>query len=472
MKKGAEKLLKALPSIDWILENGAISGFINEVSRGGVVEIARQVVSDFREEILNGRVSGEGVEGIRSLVLEEVKKRLESVSGLKQVRVINATGVILHTNLGRAPLSRRVRDAIVKAADGYVDLEMDLEEGTRTDRTRRVRKLLSLLSGSEDALIINNNAAAVFLAVKTLSKGGGVAVSRGELVEIGGSFRLPEILASAAERVFEVGTTNKTHLEDYIEALDAGANFLLKVHTSNYRIVGFTDDVSLSELVKLGQSRGVPVMYDQGSGVLYPFSSLGIEGEDCIDEILATGVDLVSFSTDKVLGGPQGGAILGKRELIKKLKKNHLSRALRVDKLTLAGLEEVLLQYWEGDFEGIPSLRMIKIGYSVLENRARKLVERLSQTDLDVKIDVVEGTSSIGGGSYPTNPLRSPIIQINLPENLSTKLVRLLRTGRPSLLVRIKGNSIFIDLRTVFEEEEDVLFDILTGALKKVYEEE
>jgi len=467
-----ENLFKSLPSIDSILEDDTVSRALNELSRKGVLRIAREVVDEFRDRIKSKGLEIKG-DAIREAVVNEVRRRVEEVSSLKQRRVINATGVVLHTNLGRAPLGGPSCEAVIQAASGYVDLEVDLEEGIRTDRTRRVRQLLSLLTGAEDSLIVNNNAAAVFLVVHTFSRGGAVAVSRGELIEIGGSFRLPEILAAAASRVIEVGTTNKTHIEDYIEAIDKGATLLLKVHTSNYRVVGFAEDVSLSELVKLGKQRGVPVMYDQGSGVLYPFSKIGIEGEESLDDIMKTGVDIVSFSTDKVLGGPQGGAIVGSKGLIERLKRNHLSRALRVDKLTLAALERLLIQYWKGDFDDIPSIRMIKLDYESLKRRASRLRVKLAEV-LGEKavVKVVEGESSIGGGSYPTNSLRSPILEINLRDGFAVKLARALRSREPALMVRIKDDTIFIDLRTVAEDEEDVILDIMKVGVKEIFSKE
>ncbi|HVO76959.1 MAG TPA: L-seryl-tRNA(Sec) selenium transferase, partial [Candidatus Bathyarchaeia archaeon] len=335
--------LKKLPSVEKILEDGRIAPRIALLSRRGITRIVRDAIDRKRERLLAGEVTGAAGQSLAEAVANEVAGELDAISNLGVRRVINATGVVLHTNLGRAVLGESVRAAIDRSARGYVDLEIDLGTGARTERGLRVGRLLSLITGAGDAFVVNNNAAAVFLAVQTLAGAGAVAISRGELVEIGGSFRLPEILSLAAGRVIEVGTTNRTHRKDYEKAVRDGATLLLKVHTSNYRIVGYTNEVPLAELAAIGREKGVPVMYDQGSGVLYPLRLKGVEGEESMESVLESGVDLVSFSTDKVLGGPQGGALAGRADLIARMKENHLSRALRLDKLALAGLEQVLL---------------------------------------------------------------------------------------------------------------------------------
>jgi L-seryl-tRNA(Ser) seleniumtransferase len=355
-------------------------------------------------------------------------------------------------------LGESVRAAIDRSARGYVDLEIDLESGERTERGLRAGKLLSLITGAENAFVVNNNAAAVMLAVQTFAGRGAVAISRGELVEIGGSFRLPEILALAAGRVIEVGTTNRTHRADYEKALRDGATLLLKVHTSNYRIVGYTNEVPLGELAALGHASGVPVMYDQGSGVLYPLRLKGVDGEESIETVLESGVDLVSFSTDKVLGGPQGGALVGRADLIARMKENHMARALRLDKLTLAGLEEVLLEYWNGRFDAVPSLAMITEALESVRDRAARIASRLVEScGRGVDISTEESESSIGGGSFPINPLRTVVVQITLPPDRAQRLSALLRAGNPSVLVRVKGESVMIDPRTVLGDEEELL---------------
>ncbi|MCX5754303.1 MAG: L-seryl-tRNA(Sec) selenium transferase [Candidatus Krumholzibacteria bacterium] len=465
--------LKKLPSVEKVLEDPRIAPRITLLSRKGITRIVRDAIESRRALLLEGSKIRASGNDIVTSVADDVVAELDALSTSGTRRVINATGVVLHTNLGRAVLGESVRAAIDAAARGYVDLEIDLASGKRTERGLRVGRLLSLLTGAEDAFVVNNNAAAVMLAVQTIAGSGAVAVSRGELVEIGGSFRLPEILAVAAGRVIEVGTTNRTHRKDYEKAVREGATLLLKVHTSNYRIVGYTNEVSLGELAEVGRAAGVPVMYDQGSGVLYPLRGMGIEGEQCLETTLESGADIVSFSTDKVLGGPQGGALVGSAPLIARMRENHLSRALRLDKLALAGLEQVLRDYWNGGFEGIPSLRMIMEPVDRLREKAGRLAERIvarSAHDLDVKI--AESESSIGGGSFPINPLQTVVVQITLPAVRAERLAALMRTGSPSVLVRVKDHSVMIDPRTILGDEEDELVAGLVDGLERILKRE
>ena len=465
-KMDIQSSLKKLPSVERVLEDKRIAGKITLHSRKGVTRLVREVVERYRQKLLKGSMAQATEAEIITEIAGETVDALDALSQGGQRRVINATGVILHTNLGRAVLGEETRSAIDAASRGYIDLEIDLESGKRVERGRRIARLLSLVTGAEDAYVVNNNAAAVLLAVQTLAGAGAVAVSRGELVEIGGSFRLPEILALAAGAVIEVGTTNRTNIGDYEQAIRRGATMLLKVHTSNYRIVGYTNEVPLRELAELGAREKIPVMYDQGSGVLHPLHMDGIVGEECIEVVLESGVDLVSFSTDKVLGGPQGGAIIGRADLIKKMKENHLSRALRLDKLALAGLERVLLAYWEGRLDELPALRMITERMESLRARAGRIAARLKETgDLAGAVNVQEDESSIGGGSFPINPLRTVLVEITLAPGRCEKLSALLRKGNPAVMVRVKGNTVMIDPRTILADEEDLLIAKLSEGL-------
>ena len=465
-KMNIQSSLKKLPSVERILEDDRIARRITLHSRKGITRIIRETIERYRQKLLRGSMAKATEEGLVAAVADEVVAGLDAFSQDGRRCVINATGVILHTNLGRAVLGEETRRAIDAASRGYIDLEIDLESGKRVERGRRLARLLSLVTGAEDAFVVNNNAAAVFLAVQTLAGGGAVAVSRGELVEIGGSFRLPEILSLAAGAVMEVGTTNRTHIGDYEKAIRGGATMLLKVHTSNYRIVGYTNEVPLKELAELGIRTEIPVMYDQGSGVLYPLHMKGIEGEECIETVLESGVDLVSFSTDKVLGGTQGGALIGRADLIKKMKENHLSRALRLDKLTLAGLEWVLLAYWEGRLDEIPTLRMIMESIDSVGARAARIAARLKGIcHGDIVVNVTEDESSIGGGSFPTNPLRTVLVEITLSSGRAEKLSALLRAGNPAVMVRVKGDSVMVDPRTVLADEEEPLVAKLSEGL-------
>ncbi len=468
-----QQLLQKLPSVEKVLEDERVSSRVTFMSHEGVKRIIRETISAYRARIRAGKMTGIGAERLGEAIVAEVANELEALSSGKQRRVINATGVILHTNLGRAVLGASARAAIDMAAAGYSDLEVDLRSAKRVERGRRVSRLLALMTGAEDAFIVNNNAAAILLAVRTLAGSGAVAVSRGELVEIGGSFRLPEILAAAAGRVVEVGTTNRTHLRDYERAVGEGATLLLKVHTSNYRIVGYTNEVPVAELAELGRRSRVAVMYDQGSGVLYPLASAGVPGEETVGEALSSGVDLVSFSTDKVLGGPQGGALIGRSKLIARMRENHLSRALRLDKLTIAALEEVLLAYWEGRFHEIPALAMITEGLDKVRSRAERLGRRLSErAAAGVRVRVVESESSVGGGSFPINPLPTAVVEITLPAGSAARVARELRAGAPAVMLRVKGSAIIVDPRTVSAEEEQPLIERLEETLAIVLRRE
>jgi L-seryl-tRNA(Ser) seleniumtransferase len=466
--------LRKLPSVERVLEDERIAPRINIMTRRGITRIVRGRIESYREGIVSGDIeAGEDADLILERIAAAASLEIESLVSDRQRRVINATGVILHTNLGRAVLGSATVSAVHTAASGYTDLEMDIGTGKRTSRSRRVNALLRAITGCEDALVVNNNAAAVLLAVDTFARDDAVAVSRGELVEIGGSFRLPEILARAAGRIIEVGTTNRTHLGDYERAVDEGATLLLKVHTSNYKVVGYTDEVPLAALAELGKKRNIPVMYDQGSGILYPIEDRGLEGEKSILPVLDTGVDIVSFSGDKVLGGPQAGILLGRADLVGRMRDNHMSRALRIDKMTLAGLEQVLVHYWNGEFDSIPALRMILEDQGALVDRTRNAVEKLRGVAPDgFAIEEVEGETSIGGGSFPINPLRTALLQITLTAGGSQRLERELRRLDPPVLARVRGDSIFLDLRTVPVDEEEILVGSLAAAMRKVKEKE
>ncbi|HSG28955.1 MAG TPA: L-seryl-tRNA(Sec) selenium transferase, partial [Candidatus Krumholzibacterium sp.] len=406
--------MKKLPSVEKVLEEECVSLAVNAFSRGGIIRLIRDSIGRYREALLNGEKDASGEE-ILAGIAGEVAGEIRRIGSSVQRRVINATGVVLHTNLGRAPLGQSLLGEILTLQSGYTDLEVDTATGERTHRERRAARLLSLITGAESALVVNNTAAAILLAVDTFAGGGAVAVSRGELVEIGGSFRLPEILRKGAGRVMEIGTTNRTNLKDYEKAIDDGATMLLKVHTSNYRIVGYTDDVPLARLAALGRERDVPVMYDQGSGVLFPLGSEGITGEEDIASLLSSGVDMMAFSGDKVLGGPQSGIVIGSERHIGKMRGNHLARALRVDKLTLACLEETLCRYWRGEARDIPALRMILSGSDVSKKRAEAFAADLEKVLPEgARVTLSEGESSIGGGSFPATPLPATIIELGL----------------------------------------------------------
>ena len=453
-----ESLLRKLPSVENVLSDSRIEELIERGSRTGIRRIARERIDHWRGKILNGMDQDIQGEGLQDTVISEVIRETEEITGGGLRRAVNALGVIIHTNLGRSVLGREVREEIDRSAAGYIDLEVELESMSRTKREARAARLFSLMTGFEDAHIVNNNAAAVFLAVETLAGRGAVAVSRGELVEIGGSFRLPEILAKAAGRVMEIGTTNRTHLRDYREAVQQGADLILKVHRSNYRISGYTNEVSLQELVALGRDSGVPVMYDQGGGLFHRVEGMDEDDEMDIVQIEETGVNVVSFSADKLLGGPQGGVLLGDAEFISRMKNNHLARVLRVGKLTLAGLEKTLTHYWFREYDRIPVLKMAGIPLEQMRSRAENFAGSLrSELPKKITVSIVEGDSAIGGGTFPNNPLPTILVEIILQTEAAEKLSRLLREGSPPVLIRVKKDSVLIDLRTVSEDEEKIL---------------
>ncbi|MBD3178807.1 MAG: L-seryl-tRNA(Sec) selenium transferase [Candidatus Latescibacteria bacterium] len=453
-----ESLLRELPSVENVLSDSRISELVSTGSRRGIKRLVRESIKGWRGRIMAGDVKEIKGTGLEEAIIAEVIAEVKEITAGGRRRAINALGVIIHTNLGRSVLGEEVREEIEKSASGYIDLEVDLDSMERTRREARAARLFSLMTGFEDAHIVNNNAAAVFLAVETLAGGGAVAVSRGELVEIGGSFRLPEILSKAAGRVIELGTTNRTHLSDYREAVEAGADLILKVHRSNYRISGYTDEVSLRELVKLGEESGVPVMYDQGGGLFRRMGGMEDREEMDIGELADTGVNIIAFSCDKLLGGPQGGALLGDSELISRMRSNHLARVLRVGKLTLSGLEKTLSHYWHGEHGKIPVLSMADLSAEEIGIRAEKFAASLRPELPDgIDISITEGGSPIGGGTFPNNPLPTMLVEIILQSGGAEKLSRLLRGESPSVLVRVRKDSILIDLRTVSRNEENIL---------------
>jgi L-seryl-tRNA(Ser) seleniumtransferase len=457
-----QSLLRKLPSVENILSDSSVRGLISEGSRIGIKKIINDRIESWRRRILEEGESGiEGVD-LEAAILEEVLAEAEDAAAGGRKRAVNALGVIIHTNLGRSVLGEDTIDEISRCGSGYIDLEVDLDSMERGGREERAARLFSLMSGFEDAHIVNNNAAAVYLAVETLAGEGSVAVSRGELVEIGGSFRLPEILFKAAGRVIELGTTNRTHLSDYREAVEQGAGLILKVHRSNYRVSGYTSEVSLEELSELGRESGVPVMYDQGGGLFRRFDWAGNGEERAVGELPETGVNIVSFSTDKLFGGPQGGVLAGDRELIGRMKRNHLSRVLRVGKLTLAGIEKTLSCYWSKRYDSIPVLRMAGIPVEEIESRARHFI-RLLKAELkeNIEISTLKGNSAMGGGTFPNNPLPTVLVEIILEAGKAEELSRLLREGSPPVLVRVRKNSVLLDLRTVLKNEEEILKDMI-----------
>ncbi len=464
----AEKaqLLRQIPSVDELLNGAKLSALLSRADRQLVVEIARATLAELRERIA-------GTYPIRALPLrrEEIEAAIadevERILSRSLVPVINATGVILHTNLGRAPLLPAAAEEIRLAATRYSNLEYDLEAGARGKRDVHTSQLLERLTGAEAAIVVNNCAAAVLLVLSALAKGGEAIVSRGELIEIGDGFRIPEIMAESGAILREVGTTNRTKLEDYENAITERTKVLMSVHPSNFQMTGFTDKPELSELVALSKRTNLPLIEDLGSGCLLDLSEFGIQ-EPTVRQSVEAGVSLVIFSGDKLLGGPQAGIICGKKELVQKVRRHPLFRALRVDKLTIAALEATLGAYLRHAVDEIPALRMLRTPSAELANRADRLLARLRELIVvtDVKIALVEGESLAGGGSTPSQTLRSPVLHIRSERRSAAELERRLRRDPgASVIARIEEDRVVIDLRTVFEDQEAELAAVLAAAL-------
>ncbi|MBE6970472.1 MAG: L-seryl-tRNA(Sec) selenium transferase [Ruminococcaceae bacterium] len=446
-------LLRSIPKVDEVLEKLSDSFHRNFYGENYIKDAVRAELEALRQEILSG--TRQELPGEEEL-LKAVKARLSLMSRPSLHRVINGTGIVLHTNLGRAPLASSAVNRAGKVSRGYCTLEYNLESGSRGSRYSHVESLLCRLTGAESALVVNNNAAAVLLILSALTAGGEVPVSRGELVEIGGAFRVPEIMESCGARLREVGTTNKTHLYDYERAINDETKALMKVHTSNYRIIGFSETPALSELVELGHRHSLPVIEDLGSGCLVDLSEYGIPGEPTVQESLRAGVDVVSFSGDKLLGGPQAGIILGKKKYLDILKKHPLNRALRVDKMTLAALEETLRLYDSGRTRSVPVMGMLMMEKEDLQREAQFLADKLRENGVDV--DILPCESQVGGGSLPGVTLPSFAVS---PRGDANKWEEKLRRNMPPIIGRIHEGRFLLDVRTLRAGDEPVIAEAM-----------
>lgn len=458
-----QRLLSSLPSVDEILKGKICVEWLKNHPRRYVLQAIREVIDSRRKEIIDGSVREAHDVIDTDLSLErlsaDIERRIEKLSSYSLRPVINATGIVLHTNLGRSILSERALENIKRVSENYSNLEYDLDAGKRGKRYSHIKGILRDITGAEDAFIVNNNAAAVLLCLNTLSKGKEVIVSRGELIEIGGSFRMPDVMVSSGAILREVGTTNKTHLYDYENAISENTGLILKVHQSNYRIVGFTEEVSIEDLVSLGKRHQIPVMFDLGSGCLIDLKPSGIYNEPVVQEVVKSGADVTTFSGDKLLGGPQGGVIVGRREYIEKIQKNPMTRALRIDKLTLAAFEATLMEYLDEDKakEYIPTLKMLFQRPAEIRERAEKIAMLLKEFLRDVRIEVIQDFSRAGGGSLPEMDFLTYVVSIK-PDNLSVnELEWRLRHNNPPIIARIKEDSLMVDVRTVRDSEIDSL---------------
>lgn len=452
-------LLREIPSVDSLLSHEAGIQLLGVYPRSLLREAINEVLGDLRSRISAGEI--EVLPGPRTLWKAAgalVRERLSP----DIVPVINATGVVIHTNLGRSLLASSAVDAVVTAATSYTNLEYDLKAGARGDRYTHVTRALGELTGAEDALVVNNNAAAVLLTLQTLASGREVVVSRGELVEIGGSFRIPDVMSQSGAVLVEVGTTNRTHPGDYENAVGDETAALMKVHASNFRVVGFTREVSVGELAAIARPRGLPVIYDMGSGVLTGLEEIGDFTEETASAALEAGADVVTFSGDKLLGGPQAGIIAGRSEYLSRMKSNPLLRALRVDKLTLAALDATLKLYLQDrGWQDIPTLRMMAADLGQLRARAEELAESLQEVlPADWMVEVVDEESPVGGGSLPLVNLPTAAVRLQ-PDGGPEEISRLLRDNDPPVIVRTSRGSLFLDVRTILPGDEEEVADAL-----------
>ncbi len=451
--------LRAIPSVDQLLRSAEVAPLQSSVGLPRLTAIVREVTEEMRRQIQSNDSPQTSKDDLTTEAIQRIQSVCErdALSGLR--RVINATGVILHTNLGRAPLSEAARQAITEAS-GYCTLEYDATTGSRGKRGGRVEELLTQLTGAEAALVVNNCAAAALLVLTVLAADGETIISRGELVEIGGDFRVPEVMANSGTRMVEVGSTNRTRLSDYKKAVNNYTRLMMRVHPSNYRIIGFTAAPALSELASLAHGSGLPLYEDAGSGVLNDLSALGITDEPLISESINAGADVISFSGDKLLGATQAGLIVGKREIIERLRKHSLYRALRVDKLCLAALEATLDAHRRGAIEEIPVLQMLAWDAMALEKRVRKFYDKAFKNATEtVTVTMLPGQSAIGGGSGPNVHPATTLIGLKHAQLSADEIEEKLRLSSPRVIARIAEDLVLLDLRTVSEGEERELLD-------------
>ncbi len=456
----SKEMLRSLPAVDELLRQESISEAVETYPRTLVVRAVRNVLDRNRQAILNGKVALDSQGFEQANLVKEILAEIQHLASFTLRRVINATGVIVHTNLGRSLLCQDALDRLQLIGSGYSNLEYDLTAGTRGSRYVHAEDILCEITGAESALVVNNNAGAVLLALNTLAQGKEVVVSRGQLVEIGGSFRIPDIMSRSGARLREVGCTNRTHLYDYEAAIGPETALLLDVHASNYQIVGFTAEVGLEELVELGRKHEVPVMQDLGSGCFVDVTPFGLQGEPLVQDTVRSGADVITFSGDKLLGGTQAGIILGRREVIAELRRNPLTRALRVDKLTLAALEATLRLYRDENtaIQAIPTLRMIATDQKTLEDRAQGLVKALrASIPESIEVEIMDGSSMVGGGALPTQTLPTKLVAISSKEASAARLEAHFREYVPPIIGRVEQELFLLDTRTLQPGDEEVI---------------
>ena len=487
----ASELFRKLPSVDDVMRGPAITALVASYGHAPVADATRAVVARLRQEIISGLLDENALQLALSGLVAAIENQLRHALSYSLRPLINATGVILHTNLGRAPLGDAVIEHIRETAMSYSNLEFDLAAGERGKRDAHVERLFGKLLRGENSLtpgaspgaaelrprrtaeaavstradiktiVVNNNAAAVLLALNSLAEGGEVIVSRGELVEIGGSFRIPDVMTKSGAILREVGTTNRTRTTDYESAITERTRLLLRVHRSNFEITGFTEQASTAELVALARKRGIPLMEDLGSGALFDLRSVGISGEAGVLDSLRCGVDIVTYSGDKLLGGPQAGLISGSAELISRMRSNSLFRALRVDKLIYAALEATLLAYVRLDHDAIPTLRMMRLTKDEIGRRAEALAAQIATAKF--RVEIIDGESILGGGAAPSSSLPTRLLALSCARFSADELSRRLRASDPPIIARMEEGRVLLDLRTVFPEQDAALVAALAG---------
>lgn len=461
-----QNFYKRLPKVDELLENEQIKNLIDSYSRKIVLDKIRENLDLLREEIKNG-ISEDLFEDRISNFTKLLSNRLSDSSKHHLVKLVNATGVVIHTNLGRSPITREIMEEIAEVSCGYSNLEYDLDAGKRGSRYSHLVDILQKITGAESAMVVNNNAAAVMLILSTLANGKEVITSRGELIEIGGAFRIPDVCERSGARLKEVGATNKTHLKDYENAITEDTAAFLKVHTSNYRVMGFSESVKASDLLELKKKHGLYIIEDLGSGVLIDLSKYGLEYEPTVKDAIESGVDVLSFSGDKLLGGPQAGIIVGKKEIIDRLQKNPLTRALRVDKFTISALETVL-RYYEDEkiaIKKLPTLRMLTYTKEELLERANKLFDMIKKDLNDyIKVEICEVDSEVGGGSMPLEKLPSYAIALSSDKISTDRIEKQLRNSKVAIILRVIKDRAILDLRTIQDDE----FGLVAESIKQM----
>jgi L-seryl-tRNA(Sec) selenium transferase len=454
-----------IPKVDQILEDEVIKNLLEKNSKNLVMESIHEELNNIRMNISNGCDKSLISNKIENLI-ENIQKNLLNKKIFSLRKVINASGVVIHTNLGRSVLNDEILENVKNISVGYSNLEYDLKKGERGSRYSHLSEIIKKITGAEDCMVVNNNAAAVMLILSTMAKGKNVITSRSELVEIGGSFRIPDVCRESGAELKEIGTTNKTHLSDYENAIDENTAALFKVHQSNFKILGFTESVSSFELNSLKEKYNIPIIEDLGSGVLIDLSKYGLSHEPTVQECIKNGVDVVSFSGDKLLGGVQAGIIVGKKEYIEKMKKNQLTRALRVDKFTLSALEAVFSYYIDEELaiSKIPTLNMLTIKIDELYSKAQKFIEYLGSNN-EFSYEIIDIDSEVGAGSLPTQKLPSKAVKVISKSFTENELEEKLRNNKIPIIARIhKGNLIF-DIRTIFENEFCIIKDALNSLI-------